>query len=153
MEHRTLDELRPFANVEQALPVTRRERLERWADLLEQDPTRRVRSLREIEFCTPAERFGMRADQSALSVAYADPVLRAAGLASDRLGDAIAFFELSEADTHRILCSCRHGFEREAGAIARIIRSAAKPASTLNVWLACGMTAAILGPVAIQLFG
>ena len=57
MEYREFDKLRDVADVRVAeRPVmTRRERLERWATLLEQDPARRLRSLGEIETKTPAE--------------------------------------------------------------------------------------------------
>ena len=53
------------------------------------DPDRLLATLDEIEFKPKSVRRSMRADGSALSVAYADPVLRADGMASDRLGDAI----------------------------------------------------------------
>ena len=126
MEYKPVEQLRTLADLHVAAPacLTRRERLERWADVLERDPQARLRSLGEIEFYPRQERPLMRADDSPLTVAYADPVLRAAGLRTDTLGDAMLFFDLSERQAHRLLCSCMNGWsisaERAAGQIRRI---------------------------------
>src|SRR4051812_41506063 len=99
MEHRPVEELRAIADVHghESPLVSRRERLERWSERLAAEPTRRLRSLGEIEFTPVIQRASLRADNSPLTVAYEDPILRAAGLTSDELGEAIAFFGLSEA--------------------------------------------------------
>src|SRR5690606_12375594 len=99
MEHKDLDYLRSVADV-QPKPLTRQERLERWISLLERDPARRLNSLGEIEYKPPAERDMVREDNSPLTVAYKDPILRADGLASDRLGDAMRYFGLSDGQAH-----------------------------------------------------
>ena len=90
MEYRTFDQLRRVADVHAAeqRSMSRRERLERWAEVLEREPSRRLLSLGEIECKTKEERQVMRADNSPLTVAFHDPILRAEGLTSDRLGDA-----------------------------------------------------------------
>src|SRR3712207_7613421 len=44
-----------------------------WADLLEREPSRQLKTLHEIEFQPRSKRDEMRADGSPLSVAYADP--------------------------------------------------------------------------------
>lgn len=156
MEHKRVDQLRSVADVEAALPqtfMTRRERLERWAELLERDPRRRLHSLGEIEFHPRDTRHLMRADESPISVAYADPVLRAAGLAGDKLGDAIAFFELSEGDAHRVLCSCLNGRTMEAGLAARRVRGIANY-RTQALYAACIATGAMtVLPVLAYLVG
>ena len=128
MQQKPLSEIRAVADVEpvQSRSLTRRERLERWADLLEREPSRQLKTLHEIEFQPRSKRGEMRADGSPLSVAYADPVLRTEGLASDKLGDAITFFELSDGQVHRLLCSCMYGFRIEAGTAARQIRKIAR---------------------------
>ena len=108
-------------------PMTRVERLERWAEALDRDPDRVLTSIEEIEWKPEAERRATRADDSALTVALEDPVLRAEGLASDRLGDAMAFFRLTEADAHFALCSCIYGQSMEAGVAARRVRMLAHP--------------------------
>jgi hypothetical protein len=150
MKHRLIENLRTVAEVEpqpleQAF-LSRRERLERWALVLERDPTRRLKSLGEIEFTPKAEQAGLRADGSPLTVAFEDSVLRADGLQSDRLGDAIHYFELSDRQAHRLLCSCMNGWSMEAGSTARRIRRLANP-SHLASWscAALGLAAATPG--------
>ena len=108
MEHKRLDDLRSVAHVQpvKVTRLTRRERLERWAEVLERDPQRRLVTLEEIDLAPRATRGSMRADNSPLAIAHDDPVLRSAGLASDKLGDALIFFDMSEGEAHRILCSC-----------------------------------------------
>ena len=125
MQHRDIDQVRSFADIQPVSPpvMNRGERLGRWAELLEGDPNRPLSTLGEIELASPAERPMMRADNSPLTVAFEDPVLLAAGLKSDRLGDALAFFEISENEAHYIMCSCIHGRTMSAGTAAARIRN------------------------------
>jgi hypothetical protein len=124
MKHQTTVRLLEIAEVKPAPQVlTRRERLERWAALLDRDPAARLRTLDAIEWHPKAGRASMRADGSPLTVAYNDPVLRAAGLNSDTLGDAMRFFELSEHQAHRVVCSCMHGRMIEGQTAAATIRA------------------------------
>lgn len=126
MEHKVAAEVSRIADVCFAPPkpaMSRRERLERWAEVLKREPTRELRSLDEIEWKPKAERRDIRADDSPLTVAFEDPVLRAEGLASDRLGDASDFFGLSYADQHFALCSCIHGQSMTADRAASRVRS------------------------------
>jgi len=144
MEYKTIDDLRDVAEVrvaERAL-MTRREKLERWAELLGRDPARRLRSLGEIELKSPAERALMRSPDSPLTVAFDDPVLREQGLVSDRLGDGMAFFEISEEDAHQLMCSCMNGWSMSAGKVARGVNRIANPRRGL-------VTAAWLGACAV----
>jgi hypothetical protein len=130
MEHRPLLELSSVADlkrVAQTRVMSRRERLDRWAELLEQETDRPLNTLDEIEWKPRAERHAMRADGSALTVAFSDPMLRSAGLASDRLGDAIAFFQLSEHEAHIVLCSCHGGATMRAEEAARRVRGIRSP--------------------------
>jgi hypothetical protein len=109
MQHRDIDQVCNFADI-QPVPsplMTRRERLERWAEVLGNDPKRRLETLGEIEFAGAVDRLFMRADNSPLTVALEDPALVAAGLKSDRLGDALTFFAISESEAHYIMCSVR----------------------------------------------
>ena len=154
MEYRTFDQLRRVADVHaEQRSMSRRERLERWAEVLEREPSRRLRSLGEIEFKTKEERQVMRADGSPLTVAFHDPILRAEGLASDRLGDAVSFFQLTDGQAHRLLCSCMNGWSMLAGTTARRITRIANPNIRLRV--AAGLTAAALAaaPAAMYFFG
>jgi hypothetical protein len=129
MEHKTLDEIRDVAVIQPSWlgsrPLTKCERLERWAEVLERQGGRRLKTLYEIEYLSRAERAALRADDSPLSVAFADARLRGDGLAGDTVGEAIAFFGVSEMEMHRILCFCHHGETMSADAAAARVRAAA----------------------------
>jgi len=129
MEHRPLSELGYVADLKPSqVPVlSKRERLDRWAELLEREPDRVLRTLDEIEWKPKAVRYAMRADDSALTVAFNDPVLRTAGLVSDRFGDAVNFFQISEHDAHIVLCSCHGGEFMRAEEAARRVRGIRSP--------------------------
>ncbi len=78
MEHKPYAEMSRVADVRSGPSkpaMTRRERMERWAEVLEQEPTRELKSLEEIEWKSRAERRAIRADGSALTVDFDDPVL------------------------------------------------------------------------------
>lgn len=112
MEHKKVVELQAIADVkpiDTPPAMNREERIERWIEVLEANPNRRLRSLYEIEYLSPAERQNCRTDNSPLSVAFEDPVLRAHGLKSDRIGDCLEFFELSDRQMHHAFCSCHVG--------------------------------------------
>jgi hypothetical protein len=130
MEHRPLSELSSVADLKpsSSVPVlSKRERLDRWAELLEREPERMLATLEEIEWKPKAERRALRADNSALAVAFADPVLRTSGLASDRFGDAVSFFQITEHEAHVILCSCHGGESMRAEEAARRVRGIRSP--------------------------
>ncbi|WP_210484339.1 hypothetical protein [Microvirga antarctica] len=154
MEHKLLDQLRSVADVQPPQVMTRQERLDRWITLLEQDPTRRLTSLEEIEYRPPAERARVREDNSPLSVAFDDPILRADGLASDRVGDAMSFFGLTEGQVHYAFCSCMSGRSMDASAFAQRLRNAV---SNSDVHAAVGMwalaAAALAVPAILYLLG
>jgi hypothetical protein len=156
MEYKSFDALLDVADVhgESRPALTRAERLERWAQLLERDPARRLRSLGEIESRTPAERLLMRSPDSPLTIAFEDPVLRSAGLASDRLGDGMSFFEISEDDAHRLMCSCLNGWSMSAGKVARGVRRIARPRAQMGAMAVVGAGAVVVAaPVLAFLFG
>jgi hypothetical protein len=64
----------------------------------------------------------MRADGSPISVAFKDPVLRAAGLENDSYGEAMRFFELSDNQLHKIICYCHFGASVSAATAAHYLR-------------------------------
>ncbi len=112
MEHRPLSHLKIVAEVspaETAPVLSAQQRLERWIEVLEATPDRRLRSLFEIEYLPLTDRRNSRADNSPLTVAYEDPLLRAQGLTSDRVGDCMDFFEITDREMHRAYCSCHVG--------------------------------------------
>ena len=128
MKHQSLSELTQIADVAPEKPaMSKRERLERWAECLERDPERRLRSLDGIEYGPKARRREARESDSPISVAFADPVLREEGLKSDELGDALDFFEMSFGDAHRVLCSCMHGRTMQASDVAQRVRDVVNP--------------------------
>lgn len=140
MEHRTLDEIRHEASVlpfGQSAPVSprelRRARLERFATVLERH-SGPVRALTRIEYLPDSERRAVRSDDSPLALAYRDPVLREQGLASDRLGDAIAFFDITPAEAHHLLCDCHYGGRMTAHLVASRVRAIANRKSWGEVW-------------------
>src|SRR3954453_17410703 len=153
MLYRSLDRIAPEADIlpPPDLPRTpglsRRERLERWAESLGREPGRRLRARHgiecgtpyegppvradappraRIEAGTPYERLPCRADASPLAVAYADPVLRAAGLEGDTVGDAAEFFDLSHEQLHDLLCFCHHGGTVSASTASAQVRAFAR---------------------------
>ena len=130
MKHTPVSEISRVADVHAIPlkpPLTRVQRLERWAEALEREPDRVLTSLEEIEWKSEDERGAMRAESSALTVAFEDPVLRAEGLAGDRLVDAVTFFRLTDAEAHFALCSCVYGHSMQAGVAARRVRMIARP--------------------------
>ncbi|MCC2654404.1 MAG: hypothetical protein K0Q60_4570 [Microvirga sp.] len=137
MEHKPLVDLQTMAHLSPAephRPMTRVRRLERWIEALPRHPKRTLRPLREIEYQKPADQRSIRADDSAITVAYEDLALRAEGLAGDTLGDAMDFFELSEEEAHTALCSCYFGSAVEARVAASRVRAVLNPAHRTSVW-------------------
>ena len=128
MKLKTLEELKQVAQVRPPLTrdrMSKRQRLERWAEALELAPQRHLRSLYETEYTSSRRRYALRQENSPLTVAFQDPVLRAEGLRSDRYGDALKFFKLSHGELHHIVCYCHHGPTMAPRAVATRVRSAA----------------------------
>lgn len=133
MKHQNREDIRKRALVLpgwiNARPMSKAERLERWAAALERQGDRQLHTLYQIERMPRAKRAAMRADNSLLSVAFADPYLRAEGLAGDTVGEVLAFFRISERQLHDITCYCHHGPTRSArSAAARVRALAMRPA-------------------------
>ena len=152
MKHQTIAELTHVADVQPTkTAMSRCDRLERWAECLEREPRRRLRSLEGIEYGPRAQRREARENNSPLTVAFADPVLREEGLKGDKLGDALDFFEMSENEAHRVLCSCMHGSTMEGGDVARRVRGLMTPTLSLFplVWGGIGVAAAL--PILAQM--
>jgi hypothetical protein len=125
MKHHELEKLQVIAEVDQDYPnhaMSRSQRLERWAELLEQNPTRRLTTLHQTEYQPIRARGVMRADGSPISVAFEDPVLRAAGLENDSYGEATRFFELTDNQLHKVICYCHFGASVSAATAAHYLR-------------------------------
>ena len=126
MKYQSLEQIALEADVHPGVGMSRRERLERWAELLEQQPNRRLSTIEGTEFGGRCERDAKRADNSPLTVAFEDPVLRAEGLRSDRVGDAVEFFDLREDQVHYLVCYCHHGQTVSPGTVAARLRMMAR---------------------------
>ncbi|HET7714338.1 MAG TPA: hypothetical protein VFK86_01815 [Bauldia sp.] len=128
MRHTTLAELGEVAKVHPeekcARPMSRAERLARWAELLDRHAGERLATLHGTEYHSGQTRDAMRADGSPISVAFSDPVLRAEGLGGDSYGDAKRFFEVTDWQLHDILCHCHYGKDVSAATSAQRVRAA-----------------------------
>ena len=128
MRRQSLKQVQKTANVYHRLPQidlsTQRGRLERWNELLRQEPVRLLTTFTNTEYLSPELRDRLRCDDSPLSVAFADPLMREAGLAGDTYGDAKRFFSLTDRQLHRVVCYCHHGAQTYAAGIACQVRAA-----------------------------
>lgn len=87
-----------------------------------------------IEFLSKEERMLARADETPLSVAFGDPILREEGLKSDNVGDAISFFSLSDEELHHLVCDCHYHGTMTSKAVADRIRSVANRTPISSLW-------------------
>ncbi|MBV8535791.1 MAG: hypothetical protein JO128_09370 [Alphaproteobacteria bacterium] len=138
MEYRTIREIKGVATVTR-LPVarmSRRERLLRWAAVLDSQPTQPIKPLMRIEFLPRQERMLARRDESPLTIAYRDPMLREEGLAGDTLGEAVRFFELSDHEAHYLVCDCHYhgGMTMTPEGVAKRARSIADRVTLRDMW-------------------
>lgn len=118
--------------------MSRRERIERWAQVLDRHEGP-LNALRQVEYLSPQERRAYRGVNTPLTVAFNDPVLREEGLASDRLGDAMDFFKLSDSEAHTLLCDCRyHGRMTGSGLAIRLRRYVDASERRARMWQAIG---------------
>lgn len=127
MKHQTLDQLQAVAEVDERYPkvLSRTARLERWAELLEADPNRRLYTLHQTEYQAVGLRADMRGDDTPISVAFKDPFLNAAGMKNDTYGEAKRFFELTDGQLHDVICYCHFGATVSAATAARNVRAIA----------------------------
>ncbi|MER9296466.1 hypothetical protein NKI38_08195 [Mesorhizobium sp. M0621] len=126
MKHQTLDQLQAVAVIESsaAYPaMTRNQRIERWAELLERNPERRLGAFSGTEHLHPEARATVRGEGSAIAVAFEDAVLRASGLRDDTYGEAKRFFELNDWQLHDIVCDCHVGATMTARWAAARVRA------------------------------
>jgi len=132
MEHRSLSEIRNKAHVSavapsprEALRMQRRQRLELFAAALDQH-SGPVQPLSRMEYVSASERLLLRADGSPLTIAYQNAALRQQGLESDQVGDAVAFFGLTQGEAHHLFCECHYMEGMTAQNVAARARSIAR---------------------------
>ena len=127
MKHVTAEELQNVALIhpdQSRPPMTRSERLERWAELLQKHAERRLSSLEGTEFQPRQARDEMHSFNSPISIAANDPILRAEGLTGDTYGEARRFFELTDRQLHEIVCYCHAGDAMSGHRAERWVRAA-----------------------------
>jgi len=107
--------------------MSRREKLERWATVLEDCGATSLRPFHDLEFIAARDQDGLRVANSPLAMAYRDALLRQSGLGSDRFGDGVEFFGLSRRQAHRVLCSCGYLGTMRGTEVARRMRKLAAP--------------------------
>jgi hypothetical protein len=138
MKHATLDEIKPLAEVipfpATSSKMSRRERLERWATVLERYQGS-LRPLLRIEYLPEWEYALARGTDSPLTVAYQDSILREEGLTSDHLSDAMSFFDLTKRQAHYLLCDCHYYYgSMTAADVAAGVRSTANRVTFGEFW-------------------
>lgn len=144
MEHRTSAELEGCADVIRPQRLSKKELLERWALALEKRKGARLCTLRETEHKPAKERSALQQDNSPLTVAFDDPVLRSAGLAGDRFGEVARFFGLSHWQLHDVVCNCHFGETVAAEVVAARVRRLAARASSFATFATGYAIAAVL---------
>jgi hypothetical protein len=136
MHYRTLDEITQVAAIQPSLTpgrTIRRQRLHHLADLLSLY-TGPIQLFRGIEYFPAADRYAARGDFTPLALAYDDVQFRREGLAGDRLGNAMEFFDLTDRQAHRLFCDCHYAYPVDASAIADRIRAVATRLSLRERW-------------------
>ena len=137
MKYRTLDEIRPVADVQSAGTLSpreiRRQRLQRLAEVLERHDGP-VRLLSRIEYYPEEERRAWREDDSPLYIAFSDSSFRRDGLVSDRFGDVMEFFDLSSGEAHHLFCDCHYPGRVTSQMIADRVRSVARGSMLRNAF-------------------
>jgi hypothetical protein len=137
MRRQSIEQLNAIARVTpaRATGLSRRERLRRWAQILDKGAHRELKPLSLIEYYAERDRALLRGDDTPIAVALADPVLRAEGLRGDTLGHAQDFFGLSSADAHYLLCDCHYEGRMEGGTVAKRLRALADPNPIQRLWI------------------
>lgn len=101
--------------------MTRAQKLERWAKLLERASY--VTMAHNVEYMTQPARDSLTWAGSPMSVAAADPVLSDAGLKGQSIKDVKDFFEITDEDVHAFSCNC--GGQQTGASMAGRVRNIA----------------------------
>ncbi|MHA6731408.1 hypothetical protein [Devosia sp. A369] len=117
-------------------PMSRHERLTRWADALESHAGP-LNALRRIEYLSADEQRQYSGINTPLTVAFNEPSLSAEGLASDRLGDTMDFFGMTADEAHHLFCDCHYMGSMTGAGLARRLRSYAEDRGP-SVWRRLG---------------
>jgi hypothetical protein len=106
-------------------PMSKAERLHRWADSLELQKQLQREANADAALGRRDGWCAMQTDSSPLTIAFEDWAFQAEGLRSDQLDDALAFFDLSEGEMQRITGSFYGSRTVPAALAARRVRAGA----------------------------
>ena len=109
-------------------PMSKAERLHRWADSLELQKQLQREENADAALGRRDGWCATQTDSSPLTVAFEDWAFQAEGLRSDQLDDALAFFDLSEGEMQRIIGSFYGSRTVPAALAARRVRALAQQA-------------------------
>ncbi len=144
MKHQSPEDLHASAGIldlaDAITVLNRRQKIERWAVVLDQHGGP-LNAPRGIEYLPDAQRRAYHNSNSPISVAFNDPLLRAAGLAGDTLGDAMDFFEFNSNDAHQLLCDCHYLGAMTGHGLARRLRQYVGGKGGFLSWLSHALTA------------
>ncbi len=127
MKHQHLAVLRNSANIVEAAPLRRRDKIAIWAQALDALDREPVNLVMGIEYLPDGARDRLRGERTPFTVAYADPRLRNAGLKGDTYGVIRDFFELDNLEMHRMFCGCHLGERMEGRKMAGRVRRIGDP--------------------------
>ena len=116
-----------------APPMSKAERLNRWADSLELRKQLQLEATNDAALRTCDGWWSTQTERSPLTVAFEDWAFQAEGLRSDRVGDALAFFDLSESEMQRIIGSSYGSRTIPAAVAAERVRALARQAEATRV--------------------
>jgi len=105
------------------VPMSVENGLRRWVKLLDAQSSRKLDTLIETEYRPREQRDAMRGDNTVITVAFEDSLLRVEGLSGDTYGDAKRFFGLSDLRLHFVVCYCHRGYSMSAGTAARLLEA------------------------------
>jgi len=100
---------KPLTTVERSLatpPVTKRQRLQRFANVIRSGPRVPLHLVINLEYRDAGEWDYLAHPSSAFALATKDSVLHDAGLTGDSVGDAHRFFDLSREELADFSCVC-----------------------------------------------
>lgn len=125
MKHQAIEQLQGVAEVKQDLPrrtLSRKERLQRWAELLNGILTDAFDAARDRVSASESPRGHARRRFADLRrLRGSGP--RTAGMENDSYGEARRFFELNDEQLHKVICYCHFGATVSASTAARHIRA------------------------------
>lgn len=123
MKHISSEELLASVPVPKKEPMSRENKIRRWADLVLSYPNA-LRLMHSLEYWNSLQlQQKVRGTGSAMELAAADPILVSEGLNKDAsFTDIMNFFEISQAQLHEFSCDCGGIIDndRQAERIARL---------------------------------